>query len=138
MRVEVFKIEHLSRMKSRRAVGFSKDFAAHAPFSFSIFREDGELLFCGGVAEYWPGRGETWGVFNDDCRREFPSLHRIVKGLLRSCPTRRLELSVEQEFANGHRWARALGFSLVAVNQEAYFPDGKAASIYAKVRPCRS
>lgn len=107
---------------------------AAAPYSFSGINEFGRVIFCGGVAVRWPGRGEAWISFNPDCKREFLSAHNVVRNFLDSCPVNRIEASVKADFEAGHRWIELLGFTLEAETMMAYGPDGGDYSLYAKVK----
>jgi hypothetical protein len=94
---------------------------------------DGSPLLCIGVAEYWNGRGEAWAVFDPECKAHFFKLHNAAKKLLAECPVKRIEASVAVEFTPGHRWVRALGFTLENFCARSFLPDGKDASLYSRI-----
>lgn len=102
--------------------------------SYSVITETGRVIFCGGVALYWVGRCEVWGVFDPKCRKEFIAIHNAVKKFLKSLPIRRIEASVQVGFESGHRWIKALGFTMEAPLMRAFTPDGADCSMYALVR----
>lgn len=85
-----------------------------------------------GVVDYWPGRGEAWALIVTETKYEFLALHRAVKRFL-SIYQGRLELVVEADHVNGHRWARILGFKLESLRKKNYFPNGKDAYMYVKI-----
>lgn len=95
---------------------------------------NGDVAFVGGVVQYWENRAEAWAIFRPGLREHFIALHKEVKSYFRSCPFLRIEATVECEFENGHRWIRALGFTLEAPRLKSYFPDGKDASLYALIK----
>lgn len=95
---------------------------------------DGQPVFTAGLLPYWKFRAEAWALFRPGHREHFYTLHKEVKRFLDSCPFRRIEAIVEFEFENGHRWIRALGFTLEAPRLKLYFPDGKDASLYALIK----
>lgn len=103
------------------------------PHTYSVF-VDGELLMCGGATEYWKDRAEAWAVLDPKCRRHFMELHIAAKQFLKECPIRRIEAAVEVDFESGHRWVRALGFSLEAKHLRSFFPNGGDASLYSLVK----
>lgn len=110
------------------------------PHAYTITIEN-EVKMCGGVIEYWSGRGEAWAVIDPFCksgfaniRKEFVHVHRLVKEFLRDLPIRRIEAAVQTDFGPGHRWVKALGFKLDARNLEAFFPNGKDADLYSLVK----
>lgn len=95
---------------------------------------DGSPAFIAGLVPYWGLRAEAWAIFRPGHRKHFYTLHKEVKRYLDTCPFRRIEATVECEFENGHRWIRALGFTLEAPRLKLYFPDGKDASLYALIK----
>jgi hypothetical protein len=101
--------------------------------AYTVF--DGEeVLFCGGVIEFWKNRGEVWGIFNAEMsKHQFLAVHRATKRFLEVCPVRRLEAMVETDFVQGHRWIKKLGFEVEAVRLRSYFPNGKDGTMYAKI-----
>ena len=94
---------------------------------------DGKPIFVGGIVPYWGNRGEAWAVLSPGYPQHFYAMHKKIKKHFESCPFRRIEATVECEFENGHRWIRALGFTLEAPRLKLYFPDGKDASRYALI-----
>lgn len=107
----------------------------HTGLAQTVLRKStGKVLCCGGVTEYWPGRGECWCTFTQDCRSEFVAITRTAIRLFESVPVKRIEAAVELHFNEGHRWIKALGFKLDAPLLQAYFPDGKDAVLYSRVK----
>lgn len=106
--------------------------SAHA---FTVLEKStGKVLACGGVAEYWPGRGECWATFSGDWKRYKKSIHRVAKTVMDLYPGRRIEASIMIGFEDGHRWIKALGFKLDAPLLKAYLPDGGDVSLYSRVK----
>ncbi len=97
-------------------------------------RSDKKVLCCGGVTEYWPGRGECWCTFTKDCKKEFVAIHRVALRLFDMYPGNRIEASVAINFNEGHRWIKALGFKLDAACLKKYLPDGGDVSLYSRVK----
>lgn len=105
----------------------------NAPHNFSCVK-DGKAIACMGLSMYWPGRAECWTLLKDKLDQDLIVVTRMVRQVLDACPVRRIEASVLVDYAEGHRWMRLLGFVLEAGYLEAYFPDGRAASLYSKVK----
>lgn len=103
------------------------------PYSYTLFSGE-KIVACAGLIEYWPGRGEAWAMFNQNCRREFIHAHTVFKRFIKACPVRRIEAAVDVGFKNGHRWMKTLGFTLEAPVMEAYRPDGGDCALYARVK----
>lgn len=141
--VEKLTVDHMKEiLKQESAEGLrphvteeSLSILASQPHTFScISKEDGRVLLCGGVTEYWPGRGEAWAILNKDCKREFIALHNATKRLFDICPVRRIELAADIGFEPAHRWARLLGFELEAPLLKAYTIEGRDVSLYARIK----
>lgn len=96
--------------------------------------EGDRILFCAGVVEYWPGRGEAWAILDQALKTDFLKVHNAVKRFLDICPLKRIEATVDFEFEAGHRWVELLGFRLEAERMQSYRMDGGDASLYARVR----
>jgi hypothetical protein len=92
---------------------------------------DGKPLACGGVVEHYQGRFEASDEMSP---RTFRGVHGAVKRFLDALPARRVEAYVEHSFRNGHRWMRALGFEMEAPRLRKYWPDGRDATLYVRVR----
>lgn len=104
-------------------------------WTFSILSE-GRAIMVGGIAEYWPGRGELWAFVDHTCGRQFVGVHRKVANFVDVCQKqfRRIEAAVLVDFMPAHRWVRMLGFRLEAERLEAYSMDGQDYSLYSRVR----
>lgn len=101
--------------------------------SYTVEREDGVVMLCGGLIDYWQGRAETWASFNKGCKKDFLAVHHQVVKFLDTCGVRRVEAGVEVNFEAGHRWVKALGFTLETVCARHYLPDGKDCSLYVRI-----
>jgi hypothetical protein len=138
--VEPFKVEHLAEMKVQAAQ--AADLAAVTPDMLRPFegtdawtaRWDGVVVLIGGLVEVWAGRAALWSYVGEGAA---PHLVRITKGVRRfieSAPHTRIETYVDVGFAAGHRWAELLGFKLEAPHMPSFFPDGRDAALYGRVR----
>jgi hypothetical protein len=95
---------------------------------------EGEILGCGGVVPVWQGRAIAWSFISNNAGPHFVAITRAVRKFLDDQPQDRIETTVDMEFADGHRWARMLGFKLEAGRMAKYRPDGGTCSLYARVR----
>lgn len=141
MRMETFRAEHLKKMGLTPGNEYLLPFQVQdlrylerSPYARTIFADDGTVLVCGGVTPYWEGRGEAWALVNRGRRKDFLGMHRMAKKFIRDCPIRRVEASVECDSVNGHRWCKALGFTLEAKRLKAFLPGGKDGALYARVK----
>jgi len=102
-------------------------------FAHTVLVEGG-IVACGGIVQYWSGRGEAWAVINKLAKRHFLTLHYVVKNYLESVSLHRVEATVAKDFNNGHRWAKLLGFELEAETLKAYSANKLDYSLYARVK----
>ena len=138
VKLEAIHVEWLLKQKSTQGFGtfwteahtkrLEKDRYAYTGI------EGDRILFCAGVVEYWPERGEAWAIFGQNQRKDFLKIHNAVKRFLNICPLKRIEATVDFDFEAGHRWVELLGFKLEAERMRSYRMDGGDASLYARVQ----
>lgn len=141
--VERFKGEHLLRLDEQGATAYLRPYfrdesikaLEHSAFAYTAFsKETNRVLGCGGVYEFWKDRGEAWAILSKNCRKEFIAIHNATKRFFDLCSIRRIEVTVDCNFNNAHRWARSLGFQMEAERMRAYHPNGTDCALYARVR----
>lgn len=133
MRVEKFHPDHLKIMvtKTEWSPAQAKSLA-DSPHSYTLFDNFGPVL-CGGVCEYWEGRGEAWAIL---AHRHF-SAFMLVRAALRYLewvPVTRVEAAIDSSFKPGKRLVRALGFTQEASRLRKFLPGGKDADLYSRVK----
>ena len=146
IRVVKAKAEHLFQLKEMGSVKYLEDFMTPesckaleaAPYSFTGFNEEGEILGSFGLNHLWKDRAEAWAFFNLNCKKDFLSIHNGVRRFLDICPYRRVEAIVDYDFQAAHRWVKSLGFTLEAERMKHYIIDGRDASLYARINPWKS
>ena len=104
--------------------------------SFTCVKDD-IILGCAGVIPLWDGVGEAWSLISPIMREHFSlTLHRGVTRFLNDLAARgtmhRLHCHVLEEFEDGHRWAKALGFYNEGV-MKAFGPMKENFCRYAKL-----
>ena len=142
MIVEPFRPEHLAQMTLQPAQQYLRAYHAQnadaadvaARYAAYTGRVGRQIVVCAGVIPIWDGRAAGWAWLADAARLHLVSITRAVTRFLDVQPYRRVEISVDREFAEAHRWARMLGFDLEAGRMRAYRPDGGDCSLYARVR----
>lgn len=141
-----YRAEHMKFLKEQPATAYLSEYMSSdadlalesATYAYTAFsKATGKPILCAGVHEYWPGRGEGWAIFDVNCRREFFAVHSAVKRFLSVCPINRIEAAVDVDFEAGHRWVKALGFTLEAPVLKAYRPNGADCSLYALIGGAR-
>ena len=95
---------------------------------------DGDhVLMCGGAMPMSERYAVLWAVLAEDAGRHMVRIDRGVRRFLDIGNWRRLEASVEQNFAAGCRWLELLGFTEEGP-LAAYGDDGADHWRYARVR----
>lgn len=85
---------------------------------------DGEPIAVAGTMEQWPGRHMAWAYLADSTASHMTWVTLATRRKLRDVKGR-LELTVREDFAAGHRWARLLGFEVESPCLKRYGPRGE-------------
>lgn len=140
MQVIPYLPEHLRTLQLQPAQsGYSQqpfddaysEYLAHGQ-SFSAVA-DGRVIACAGVMELWQNRGMAWALLSSDAGRHFVKVHRAVSRFLDLSELPRIEAYVDEDFAQGHRWITALGFTKEGLMRK-FTPEGRDAVLYSRVR----
>lgn len=97
----------------------------------------GKTVVCGGVTQYWPGRGHIWTMFSEESKVCFVPVFRGIRRFLKDQLKEnfhRIEVSIPCDFSQGRRRAELLGFRLECGFAEKYMSDGADAALYSMVR----
>lgn len=94
----------------------------------------GRPIACFGAVEIQAERAEIWALLAFDSGRDFIKLYRGAQRFFALLPHRRLEMTVDCDFAAGHRLARLLGFECEAERMRAVHPGGGDMALYARIR----
>jgi hypothetical protein len=86
-----------------------------------------------GVIPIWTGRAMAWSFISDTGPQHFLKCHRAVKHFLDGCFVQRIEMTVDCDHVEAHRWAKMLGFTMEAERMKAYAPDGHDCALYSRV-----
>lgn len=120
---------------------FSPEELVGKPHIQSLFRDDVLLAFCL-VSLIWPGRAQANVFLSDNCvGMDMLFVTRFVRRYLDALQVnpdyRRVECSVLESFAAGHRWMGLLGFVAEGV-MGRYDVSGRDHRLYARIRSCCS
>ena len=96
--------------------------------------EGEKLLACFGWVPLYPTRASIWAFISATSGPYFVGMTRIAKRLVDGLAFRRLEMEVDYDFEQGHRWARLLGFTLEAERLRGFRMDGGDSAVYARIR----
>ena len=99
------------------------------------FVDDGEILLCAGVMPLWEKRAIIWSYFSRNAGRKMRAIIRATVLILDEMPFDRIESAVEENFSQGHRFNKLIGFNLETPEpMQKYFPTGSAAFLYSRVK----
>lgn len=138
-----FKVEHYDALTLQEGQTYVRDHLTperaktlEGPLAWSLV-DGGRVLACGGVVEYWPGRGEAWALISNDCKSQFVGMVKAARRILDWCAVDRIEAAVSmgKGFHNGTRLLRFLGFDMGSSwFAPKYAPGGGHCRIYALVK----
>jgi hypothetical protein len=86
--------------------------------------QDGKPIACGGTLLQWPGRHQAWMYMAPQTSRHMRFITHAVQSGLEKIKGR-IEFTVRADFAQGHRWAKMLGFSVETPCLKDYGPEGE-------------
>lgn len=101
--------------------------------SFTLM-DDGVVLMIFGHIPFHADRGLVWSILGEQAAEHMISVHRVGRRFVDSLPYRRIEMEVDCEFEQAHRWARMLGFEMEAERLRCHREDGGDTSLYARIR----
>lgn len=93
---------------------------------------DGTILACFGACEVWQGRYVAWAVLSKGAAKKMLTVTRTINSYLKKA-TGRIEITVDCNFSEGHRWAKMLGFNCEAERMINFGKDGTDYSLYARI-----
>jgi hypothetical protein len=98
-------------------------------------RIDDRVLLIGGLVPLWEGRAMLWSYVSKEAGAHFLLLTKGVRRFIDASTYKRIEMYVDMEFTQGHRWAKVLGFTNETPDgMKAFFPNGHDAALYARAR----
>lgn len=105
------------------------DALSKAGEAYSVLNGE-EVIFCGGVANIWPGRSMLWSLLSETANKHMLFLTRGVRRFI-LLQSGRIETIVRADFQEGHRWAKLCGLNWHH-HEEKYLPGGFDADIYVR------
>ena len=139
MNVVPFKREHLREMLVQESQLHHLQYLTdqiltemERSFSFTAMR-DNEVYMCGGVFALSEWRGHSWSYISEKAGKYFIQLARITNRCLEMSGFKRIEADVDEDFVQGHRFVKLLGFKLEALSRVGFHSDGRSCSLYARI-----
>jgi hypothetical protein len=105
-------------------------YKAGPAFSYQV---DGEIIACAGIVKIWPGRASAWSLLSDKTAKCMSRLTRAVIRFLEVTEESRIEITVNDGFEAGHRWATLLGFQREHLMRK-YWTDGRNVWMYSRIK----
>lgn len=139
MLVVPFQADHLNRLPFQESQMYLSEWVTRKS---GLVLEDapsytalvgGQPIAAAGIISQWQGRAIAWAFLSSMGANYFVGVHRAVKSFLDGCYVHRIEMSVDCDFPEAHRWAKMLGFEMEAERMKAYSPDGRDCALYARV-----
>lgn len=143
MIVVPYKPEHMMRLALQDAQGYMRryitpEYAEALASQPSFTGLDGDVVVgCSGIIPVWENRAVAWAILSPTAGKWMLQVTKAVRNFLDNCGFRRVEISVDCGFTNGHRWAKTLGFEAEQPEgyvMRAYRPDGGDCVLYSRVR----
>lgn len=134
-----FKAEHARTMRIQPRQAAWRDSAPDVHFRAleargAVTVVDGdEILMCGGSIEVWPGRKVVWALMAEGIKHRMTACARITRRFIEGQFTGRMELDVERDHPEGHRFARLIGFEKETDRLKAFYTGGLDGTMYVKV-----
>ena len=77
-----------------------------------------------------------WCFFGKIEAKDFIQIHNLIRSFTKTfiLDYKRLEMYVNCDFENGHRWAKALGFTVEAPKMRNFALDGHDQTMYSLIR----
>ena len=139
MKVIAFEPEHLKRMTLQQRQHLE---AGLSDYDFSILQSQGdsftvidgdEILACAGTIKLTHGRAFAWSYISENIGARLVSFTRATRRYLDVCGHRRIEMDVDSDFPQAHRWAEMLGFTMECPRRKSLYVDGQDCALYARV-----
>lgn len=140
MNVIPFRAEHFWAIDVQPSQAHVRDYVTEnevrqleSQNSFTVAHNN-VVLACFGWVVVYPTRALLWALISANSGPHFVGITRIGKKVVGGLEFKRLEMEVDCEFKQGHRWAKMLGFTLEAERLRGFRPDGGDSAIYARLR----
>lgn len=136
-----FKAEHLryltpqSEQRLSHAILVSSEYAREMETNFALSAWDGaKCVAAAGCVPIFGHRAVAWALLSNDAADHMLAITRKVRSAITMLPYRRIEISVDVDFAHGHRFAKLIGMTRETEPLKAYGARGNDEIMYAVVK----
>lgn len=140
MNVLPFKAEHFNAIDVQDAQAYVRSYvsaedlkALETPASFTCVADD-HVLACFGWMPVYAHRATVWAYLSKHAGPHMTGLTRVGRRMMQGLAFRRLEMEVDCEFEQGHRWAKMLGFTMEVERLCGFRVDGGDSAIYSRIQ----
>ncbi len=106
--------------------------------NFSLSAWDGsKCIGAAGIIYINKFRSIAWALLGRDSGKHMLTLTRKVREIIHSHPSPRIEILVDYDFKEGHRWAKLMGFEVEAPRMQKHGFFGNDETLYARIKPCQ-
>lgn len=98
--------------------------------SWTLINENNDILFIGGLVKIHNKRLLLWSFISKNAGKYMLFITRKTKDIISQYKDIRLETNVSENFINGHKWAKILGFKFEAI-LECYAENGNNMAMYS-------
>ena len=102
--------------------------------AFTAIDDDGTIFAVAGVVRMTPNRGVAWSYLSNGLGVKMSVITRAVLRYLKIAPFERIEMHVDCDFAQAHRWAKMLGFEMECERMRCFTPDRRDCALYAMIK----
>jgi len=93
------------------------------------------VLGCGGLVIQWTGRAMAWTLLSKELTgTKFLRAHKEATRFLNSQDIKRIEMVVDHEHIQGHRWAEMLGFEWEGLMRGYSQFSQRDCDLYARIK----
>jgi hypothetical protein len=136
---EKISVELLQKIKAQESQKDVEELLQNTEYCKALVRTghafcyvyEGKVLACAGIIDETDGRGLAWSVLSEESGAHLVPIFRAIKQYFAFGHFRRITMTVEKDFAAGHRMAKMLGFVYEGIMSK-YFKHGDAV-LYARV-----
>lgn len=101
--------------------------------SFTAIDND-EIIACAGTLGLSHGRALAWSYISENIGNRLIGVTNSIKRYLDIAGHRRIEMDVDCDFAQAHRWAQMLGFTKECDRRKSLYVEGQDCALYARVK----
>lgn len=128
-----YQPEHFDQMSLKDCHKEEKISRPEGVRAVTYMHQDKPIAIVGAI-EFIPGVLVAWSLLSDEVKKTPVAFHRATRHLVNfylESGYRRIQITVRQDYEDGWRWAKALGFKCEGIMRK-YGPDGSDYVMFAR------